>query len=169
MEQNTPRFRLRLNLFDGIVVLAALAVGGLLLWRAARPAAPVEAAPEVPASTVEYTVRLLRWSPGTSSLIHIGDQITDNVKNHQVGQVVAVQPVPSELQVLDQEGRRYVQAELEGYEDVLVTIRAACTTSDSAITVGGGYNIRVGGTVYLKGEGYMGSGQIVALEQEVQG
>ena len=77
------KFRLRLNLFDCIVVLAALAVGAFLLWRALEPEAPVEVTPQT-AST-------------------------------------------------------------------------------------GGYSVRVGGTVYLKGEGYMGSGQIVALEQEVQG
>ena len=121
------------------------------------------------ASTVRYTVRFQRWAPGTSEMIQIGDQIADNVKNYQIGEVVTVQAVPSKLQVLDQEGRRYVQAELEGFEDVLVTIEAPCTVTDSAITVGGGYSVRVGGTVYLKGEGYMGSGQIVALEQEVQG
>ena len=162
------KFRLRLNLFDCIVVLAALAVGAFLLWRALEPEAPVEVTPQT-ASTVRYTVRFQRWAPGTSEMIQIGDQIADNVKNYQIGEVVTVQAVPSKLQVLDQEGRRYVQAELEGYEDVLVTILAPCTVTDSAITVGGGYSVRVGGAVYLKGEGYMGSGQIVALEQEVQG
>ena len=32
MEQNKKTFRLRLNLFDGIVILIALLVGGVLLW-----------------------------------------------------------------------------------------------------------------------------------------
>ena len=40
MEQNTPKFRLRLNLFDTIVLVLALAVGAFLLWRAVKPAAP---------------------------------------------------------------------------------------------------------------------------------
>ena len=31
MEPNTPKFRLRLNLFDGIVLVLALAVGAFLL------------------------------------------------------------------------------------------------------------------------------------------
>lgn len=31
MEQNTPKFRLRLNLFDTIVLVLALAVGAFLL------------------------------------------------------------------------------------------------------------------------------------------
>ena len=34
MEQNNGKFRLRLNLFDGIVLIVALAVGAFLLWNA---------------------------------------------------------------------------------------------------------------------------------------
>ena len=58
--------------------------------------------------------------------------------------------------------------EAEDFEDVLVTIEAPCVTSDESITVGGGYQVRVGAMAYLKGEGYLGSGPIVALEQGVQ-
>ena len=39
MEHNTPKFRLRLNLFDGIVLVLALAVGALLLWMSLKPSA----------------------------------------------------------------------------------------------------------------------------------
>ena len=34
MEQNTQKFRLKLNLFDGIVLVLAVAVAAFLLWRA---------------------------------------------------------------------------------------------------------------------------------------
>ncbi len=40
MEHNTSGFRLRLNLFDGIVIVLALAVGAFLAWTALKPAAP---------------------------------------------------------------------------------------------------------------------------------
>ena len=63
MEQNTPKFRLRLNLFDTIVLVLALAVGAFLLWRAVKPAAPVQADPTA-TSTIRYTVRFQRWIPG---------------------------------------------------------------------------------------------------------
>ena len=45
MEHNTSGFRLRLNLFDGIVIVLALAVGAFLAWTALKPAAPVPADP----------------------------------------------------------------------------------------------------------------------------
>lgn len=165
---NTPKFRLRLNLFDGIVIVLALAVGGLLLWSRLKPAAPIPADPTVQ-DTVRYTVRLQRWAPGTSALVEVGDQIADNIKNFEVGRVVAVEAAPALVQVLDQDSRRVVWAELEGMEDVLITIEAPCVTSDESITVGGGYQVRVGALAFLKGQGYLGSGPIVALEQGGQG
>ena len=164
MEQNTPKFRLKLNLFDGIVLALALAAAAFLGWRALKPAAPVQADPTA-SSTVRYTIRFQRWAPGTSGVIEEGDQIADNIKNYEVGEVVSAQAVPALIQVVDYNSRRYVWAELEGYEDVLVTVQAPCTTSGSAITVGGGYELRVGSTGYFRGEGYMGSGPIVALEE----
>lgn len=168
MEQNTPKFRLRLNLFDAIVILAALAVGALLLWVRLRPAVPVQAEPGTQ-DTVRYTVRFQRWVPGTGSLVTPGDQIADNVKNYEIGRVVSAQVVPTQQQVVDQENRRWVWAEVEGLEDVLVTIEAPCSVSEESITVGGGYELRVGVMAYLRGNGYMGSGPIVAIEQGVQG
>lgn len=168
MEHNTPKFRLKLNLFDGIIILLALAVGALLLWRALAPQAAVPSGPAETPSTVRYTIRFRRWAPGTVSAIQAGDKLADNIKNYEVGAVVSAQAAPALVQTPDQNSRRWVWAEVEGYEDVLVTVEAPCTVSDEAITVGGGYEIRVGSRGFFRGEGYMGSGPIVAIE-EVQG
>ena len=167
MEQNTPKFRLKLNLFDGIVLVLALAAAGFLLWRAVKPAAQLPSN-SASSSTVRYTVRFEAWIPGTSEMIRPDDRISDNIKNYEVGRVVSAQAVPALIQVADEENRRWVWAEVEGYEDVLVTIEAPCVVSDEAITVGGGYEVRAGTMGFFRGEGYMGSGPIVSVE-EVQG
>lgn len=165
MEQKA-KFRLRLNLFDAIVVAAALLIGAFLLWRAVRPQGAAEGLPTAAnTSTVQYTLRFQRWAVGTSQLIEPGDQLYDNIKNFSIGQVVSAQAVPAEMPVLDQENRRQVQAVVEGFEDVLVTVQAPCTVSDSGIVVGGGYEVRAGATAYVKGQGYMGSGPIVSVEE----
>ena len=39
MEENKYKFRLRLNLFDGIILVVALAVAAVLLWMAVKPQA----------------------------------------------------------------------------------------------------------------------------------
>lgn len=165
MEQKS-NFRLRLNLFDGIVLAAALLVGAFLLWRAARPQKAAEGSPAAASSsTVQYTLRFQRWAEGTSYLIEPGDQLYDNIKNFEIGQVVSARAVPSETLVLDHANHRQVLATLEGFEDVLVTVEAPCTASDEAIVVGGGYELRSGTTAYVKGQGYMGSGPIISVEE----
>lgn len=165
MEQK--RFRLKLNLFDGIVILLAVAAAAFLLWRMVKPELPVQSDPAT-ASTVRYTVRFKRWMPGTSHVVEAGDRIMDNIKNYEVGHVVSAEAATATSQTLDIQSDRYIWMEMDGFEDVLVTIEAPCVVTDGAITVGGGYEVRVGSTAYLKGEGYMGSGPIVAIE-EVRG
>ncbi len=167
MEHNTPKFRLRLNLFDGIVLILALAVGGLLLWMALKPAAGEQSASPT-ASTVRYTVRFQRWPEGSSEIIEAGDALVDNIKNYEMGNVVSWEVVPAVNQVLDNESHRYVQATVEGYEDILVTVESPCTESDQGFILGGGYALRVGVTAYIKGEGYMASGPVVSVEREGQ-
>lgn len=169
MEQNTPKFRLRLNLFDGIVLVLVLAVGAFLLWSTLRSSSVVTDTPTATASTVRYTVRFQNWPEGNSAMIQEGDILTDNIRNYEMGQVVSYQVVPAVSRQLDHVDQKYVQATYEGYEDILVTVEAPCTESDEAIVVGGGYEIRVGTVCYIKGEGYMASGPIVSIDREVQG
>ena len=56
MEQNTPKFRLRLNLFDGIVLAAALIAAAVLGWMILNPTPTKE--DNVTKGSVQYTVRL---------------------------------------------------------------------------------------------------------------
>ena len=117
---------------------------------------------------MRYSIRFERWAEGSSSLIEAGDKLTDNIKNYALGTVVSCEAVPAVAQVLDQEERRYVDAPIEGYEDVLVTVESPCTESDAGFVLDGGYELRVGITTYIKGEGYMASGPVVAVEREGQ-
>lgn len=162
MEQK--KFRLRLNLFDGIVLVLALAVGAFLLWNAMKPQIPDEAAP-ASTSSVRYTVRLQKCIPGTSELIQLKDQVADNIKNYVVGKVAAVEAVPCRRRVMDEENLRKVWAETDQFEDILLTLESPCQITDSAIILDGGYELRVGSTAYLRGLGYMGAGPVVSIEE----
>lgn len=165
MEQNTPKFRLRLNLFDGIILVLALAAGVVLLWMAGKGNSPASAQSAAP-STVEYTVRFLRWPEGNSQIIQPGDKLIDNIKNFELGSVVSATAVPAQTKVLDHGSHQYVQAHIEGYEDILVTVQSPCTESDKGIMLDGGFALRIGETTYIKGQGYMASGPVVAIERE---
>lgn len=169
MEQNNGKFRLKLNLFDTIVLVAALAVGAFLLWNAFKPAASAPSGESASTSaTVRYTIRFQRLMEGTGSLIQPGDALVDTIKNYKLGNVVAVEIVPAEYQILDQESREYVLTTISGYEDALVTVESACTASSDTLLLDGGYTLRVGATTYIRGEGYMGSGPIISIEREEQ-
>lgn len=166
MEQN--KFRLRLNLFDGVVLVLALLVGTFLLWNALKPAAPAadENTPAAQTTTVRYTVRFQKWLDGTSELIQPGDKLVDNIKNYEMGTVVSAQAVPVQSLQLDHDSREYILAGLEGYQDVLVTVESPCTADNESVTTSGGYALRVGATAYIRGEGYMASGPITSIERE---
>ena len=169
MEQNNGKFRLKLNLFDGIVLIAALAVGAFLLWNAFKPAPAASSGTASPStSTVRYTIRFQRLMEGTGSLIQPGDALVDTIKNYKLGNVVSVEVVPAEYQLLNQESREYTLTTISGYEDALVTVESACTDSSDTILLDGGYTLRVGATAYIRGEGYMGSGPIISIEREEQ-
>lgn len=96
MEPNKPEIRFRLNLFDSIVLVLALAVGAFLVWSAIKPAAaPAEGAVSA-AGTVQYTIRFQKMIQGASERIKPGDQLVDTVKNYELGTVVSVETVPAQ-------------------------------------------------------------------------
>ena len=160
--ENKKAFRLHLNLFDGIVILLALVVGGLLLWTQLKPAAPA-AAPA--AEKIQYTIVLKKTVPGTGERVKAGDALEDTIKNYSLGNVVSVEVVPAEEFAVDTENDRYVLAEVPDKEDVYITVESSAVISDAAVTVGSGYEIRVGEAIYVRGPGYLGSGTVYAIER----
>lgn len=163
MEQNTPYFRLRLNLFDAIILVIALIAAGVLGWLALHPTPA--SSDLVTNGTIQYTVRLNRWPEGTGSLVQVGDELTDNTQNRELGEVVGVRTEPTRMTVVNQEERRQVLATVAGYEDVLLTVQAPCEVSRYSVALDeGDFILRVGGMVYLRGEGYMGSGPVESIE-----
>jgi len=162
MEQNKPKAGLRPNLFDGIILLLALIAAAALIWVAARPATEVYTT-EMD-SLLRYTIRLQRWQEGNSQLVHVGDVITDNSRGLPMGKIVDVQVVPAEMLTIDMENHRYVQAQVDGFEDVLITVEGYGTVEENTIRAYGRLVLKVGSTGYIWGPGYMGSGPIVALE-----
>lgn len=167
MEQNTRKFRLRLNLFDAIVLIVVLLAGGAFAWLNLRSSQSDGTAST--SKTLRYTVVFQKMAQGDSQMIHSGDKLEDAIKNYSIGTVVSVETKPAVAQVLDQTQRRYVDAELEGYEDVYVTVESPCTDNGEKLVLGGGYDIWVGQTAYVRGPGYMGSGPVTAMERGNEG
>ena len=164
------KFRFKLNLFDGIVLVAALAVAAFLAFTALKPAAPAAEESTAPAaSSVVYTVKFHKMIEGTETLVEVGDQLVDNIKNYKLGTVIATEAEPARTRAVDEFGKQVLMAEIPGCVDLYVTVRSdAATLGDNAVVLDGGYSLRVNSTAYIRGEGYMASGPIINIEREGQ-
>lgn len=167
MEAKTPKFRIRLNLFDGIVLVLALLVGVLMLWMAMKPE-PVEVPEPIPQAPLRYTIRFSRFREGGGAMVKVGEELKDTTKNCNLGTVVETKVVPSETLVLNAEEGRFVLATVPECEDILVTLETTYPEDDTQIMLEGKLQVRVGNTIYIQGKGYMASGAVVAIEREGQ-
>ena len=140
-----------------------MAAGAVVAWFGLQSSGS-DASPS--SRTVQDTVLFQQMEPGSSALIEPGDPLVDTVTNYNLGTVVSVRAEPAVIQVLNQETQTYVDAVLEGYEDVYVTVESTCTENEDALLLDGGYDFRVGQVAYVRGPGYMGSGPVTEIVRE---
>ena len=164
MEQQTPKFRLRLNFFDSIVLLLALLAGAFLLWRAVAPhQAENVAIPQT--QQVRYTIRLTRALPILEELVQPGQSITDSARNNALGTVVEVQCEPGTYFTLSEREHAWINAPVPDRINVNMTVEASATGDDSQLQIKGSYALRVAHKIYVRGPGYIGSGDVIAIER----
>ena len=163
MEQQTPKFRLRLNFFDSIVLLLALLAGAFLLWRAVAPhQAENVAIPQT--QQVRYTIRLTRALPILEELVQPGQSITDSARNNALGTVVEVQCEPGTYFTLSEREHAWINAPVPDRINVNMTVEASATGDDSQLLINGSYALWVGDNIYVRGPGYIGIGDVIAIE-----
>jgi len=164
MSEQKRGFRLRLNLFDSIVLLLALGIAATLLW---SYLAPKQVGGDlVPAAeTIQYTICLHGTLSGTGALVEPGNALVDAVKNYNLGTVVSSSTAPARTSVLDEDNLILRMAEIPDREDITIVIRATATENDAQLLVDGGFEVRAGEPIYVRGPGYMGSGYITAIER----
>lgn len=160
MEQKKEKMKIRLNLFDSVVLVVVLALGGVFVWQSFRSGNSTSQA-----QTVRYTVVMKEVKEGTGDSIQIGGRLEDAVKNFDLGTIDSKVILPTEKQVLNHAERSYVTAYLDGYEDVEVEVVVNATETDTALLLDGSYELRVGDYMYMRGEGYMSSGFVTKIER----
>lgn len=162
MNNNPSKFRLRLNLFDCIILLIAIVAAGFLLW---NRLAPDETGPVSETKTVQYTIRICAAQDGTGDYVQEGDKLVDAVKNFELGKVVSFTVSPARRSILDESQHLMVIAEVPNRQDIELVMTATSTGNDAQLLVGSGYELRVGEPIYVRGPGYMGSGYVIAIER----
>ncbi len=167
-EKQTPKqgekqkIKIRLNLLDSIILVVVLAVGGYLAWQGLNTHETVNT---VQTQTITYTVLMNEMRAGTGALVVPGSRLVDSVKNYEMGRVVSAQVIPAEKQVLDHQGRTYRTSYLEGYEDVYAVVEVDVVDYGTYVEAGGGFRLRAGATVFLRGDGYMAAGYITQVDR----
>ena len=148
----------KINIFDIVVVIvvAVIAIAGYKYLHREKIAET---------KTIRYTFEMIDNYEGFSDLIHVGDDITDNVKNYYMGKVVAVKSEPYTKLVNDIETGTVKEAVVPNRERDLVTVEANVTESASDLKVNGYYTVKVGLEVAVKGNGYAGRGYILNIER----
>lgn len=148
----------KINIFDIVVVIvvAVITIAGYKYLHREKIAET---------KTIRYTFEMIDNYEGFSDLIHVGDDITDNVKNYYMGKVVDVKSEPYTKLVNDIETGTVKEAVVPNRERDLVTVEANVTESASDLKVNGYYTVKVGLEVAVKGNGYAGRGYILNIER----
>lgn len=161
MEQKKEKMKFHLNLFDAMVMIVALAVGAVILWQMLDQ----NSSTTLRTTQVQYAITIKEASGGTGDLIPVGSSLTDAVKNYDLGVILSKEVYPAEKQVLNHFEHEYQTAYLEGYEDIVVELLVDVTETSTELVIDGGYELRVGDLIYMRGAGYMAAGYITRIDR----
>ena len=142
---------LKISIFD-IVIVAAVLAAAVIVFLILKPN-DVEIVPSS-GTTMEYVVEL-----------QTGDALKDGAKNYAIGTVVSAQAIPYTFQVVDEETGTLMNAPMDRYENILVTVSCNMNTSGTAITADSGFTLTVGTQVNVSGPCYSGVGYVISLER----
>ena len=162
MEQTNRPFRLRLNLFDLLVLAVILAAGLFTLWTMFRPEPEAENADWV---TVRYSIHINQVLEGTSELIQPGDPLEYTLEPAQLGTVVSIEPGPCLTYWVDEETLTTRQSVVPGYESIDLVVDAQCQEEDYCLRAGGTIVLRAGGLLYIRGPQFAAVGTITDIER----
>ncbi len=160
-KEEKGKISIQLNVFDAFVLLLVLLVGGVWLWSSVQEAELGESVSQV----VRYTVLMNEMQEGSGALVQPGTSLVDSVRNYQMGTIVSAEVFPATDRILNEEKKAFVNANVPGYEDVYAVIETVCVADDSKIIIDGGYEIRVGQDVYMRGAGYLAVGYVVDIQR----
>ena len=94
------KFRFKLNLFDGIVLIIGLVTVAVLASFMLKSDDVPETTPNL--ETIRYTVRIESAILGTSEKIKVGQTLNDSIKNYNIGTVESVEVTPARTKAFNE-------------------------------------------------------------------
>lgn len=150
--------KFKINFFDVVIILIVICVGAGLYVFTHRDTT-------VETKKLTYMIEINKATPGLENYIRIGDDLTENTKNYNMGKVAAVETIPYTKLTPDYENNVFRDSVDPTCETVLITVEANVTESPSGFAVDGQYVVRAGTEIFVKGEGYAGEGYIVKVNR----
>lgn len=148
----------RFNIFDGVIIGVVLVLAGGAYWYTHREKV-------VETKTLTYTMELTDLPVGFSENIKKGDKIIDNVKNYHMGTVETVRAEVFTRIVTDYANSAILESPVPERETAIVTVKANVTETESDFKVEGGYVVKAGKDVSVKGPGYAGNGFVLTVDR----
>ena len=154
MKQQKVRFTI-IDLLIILVVIAAAVFGAVKIF-------PGLFAGGGERSTVEFTVMVTGKEAGFSQMIHTGDEVSLSYEEKDSGVVTGVRTEPATTMTYDSIDGQYNITNIEGQEDIYITVQADAVESDLVIKTGE-TAIKVGKEMPVRGKGYVTSGFVVSV------
>ncbi len=165
MDKNTGTAKKKgfFNLFDVILIGVVLVIAVVFLMWQAKDSADSSDTPD--SKTVQYTIELTGMQESTTELINVGDVLIDNIKRGEMGKIVSVDFENTKRSTKNMETGEFIMSEIPWLKTAIIVLEANCTESDSAIMTEGGFQVRAGDTVSVKGPGYAGKGFVIGVDR----
>ena len=112
-----------------------------------------------------YILELTTLPENAADYIKVGDKVTDNVRNYEMGEVTAIEVKPAMSNVFDKIEKRHKDVEFPGKVNLYITVTAETTEDEDEINTVGGYTLRVGSWVSCTIGELTANGYIVVLER----
>lgn len=112
-----------------------------------------------------YVVELTDLYPEMADGVRVGDRVTDNVKNYDMGIVTAVEVTPYTVTAVDEEAGIVRDAEIPGKITLILTVESETTETERGIATVSGYDLRIGTAVSCSIGELTASGYIIGLER----
>lgn len=160
------KFKRNKKTFNGmdlffILAVAIVAVAVLFVLRGMKknPAATNESG-----VTIEYTVEFKQLDSSVIGFVKEGDLVKDPDTKQNIGTVVSVQSVPFSKIAYNADDGSVFMADHPDVYDLLITIRAEATHTDSGYYTGGA-RFLVGKTSNIWSRGFAGTGYCISIRE----
>lgn len=144
------------NTFDIIIIVVVLAIGAGIYAFTHRTKV-------METQLLRYSLELNECPEGFSQNINVGDVLIDNVKNYRMGTITSVEARPSIRLGEDKINGNVIESTLDGKETVILVVEADVVEDGPDFKTDGGYVIKAGKDISVKGNGYAGRGFILTI------